>query len=176
MGSTAPRKRIPLLLDAFARLAARVPVRLVRVGGPLTAVQRRAAAERGVAKSIVELPFLDRRTLAAVYRRASLVVNPSECEGFGLPLVEAMACGAPVLASDLAVLREVGGDAARYAAADDGEGWAQAIGDELARLACAEAREAARQAALRRAGRFTLEAYGQGIAAVYARVLAGAEE
>ena len=171
VGSTVPRKRIPVLLEAFAGIES-AAVRLVRVGGGLTPEQRRMAADRGIADRIAELPFLDRPTLAAVYRRAALVVNPSEREGFGLPLVEAMACGAPVLASDLAVLREVGGGAVRYVASDDADAWSRALADELARLAAPEAREAARQAALDRAQRFTLATYGQEIAEVYERVMA----
>ncbi|HYW11110.1 MAG TPA: glycosyltransferase family 1 protein [Longimicrobium sp.] len=175
VGSTVPRKRIPLLLEAFAPLAEDASLRLVRVGGPLTGAQRRRAAELEIESRIIELPFLDRRTLAAVYRRARLVVNPSEREGFGLPLVEAMACGAPVLASDLTVLREVGGGALRYIAGDDADAWTQALREEIDRLASPEAREAARAGSLRRAERYTLAAYAQGIADVYERVLAGEE-
>ncbi len=173
VGSTVPRKRIPLLLEAFAPLAEDGAVRLVRVGGPLTGEQRRIASELGIQSRIVELPFLDRRTLGAVYRRARIVVNPSAREGFGLPLVEAMACGAPVLASDLTVLREVGGGAVRYVAGEDAEAWTQALREEIHRLASPESRASARAGALRRAERFTLAAYAQGIAAVYDRVLAG---
>lgn len=172
VGSTIPRKRIPLLLEAVAPLTAEADVRLVRAGGPLTGEQRRMAAGRGMERSIVELPFLDRRTLAAVYRRAALVVNPSEREGFGLPLVEAMACGAPVLAADLTVLREVGGDAVRYVAGDDADAWTGAMRDEIGRLASPETRDAARARSLRRAQRFTLAAYAGGIADVYDRVRA----
>jgi glycosyltransferase involved in cell wall biosynthesis len=173
VGSTVPRKRIPLLLEAMAPVVRDPSIVLVRVGGPLAAEQRRIAAERGITKSIVELPFLDRRTLAAVYRRAALVINPSAREGFGLPLVEAMACGAPVLASDLPVLREVGGNAVRYVASDDADAWTQAIRGETGRLASAGARDEMRRTALGRAGRFTLAGYGQGIAAVYDHVMAG---
>ena len=71
-----------------------------------------ARASSASLDAIVVLPFVDRATLAAVYRRAALALLPSEREGFGLPLVEALACGTPVVASDIPVLREVGGDAA----------------------------------------------------------------
>lgn len=175
VGSTVARKRIPLLLEMMAGVADDPRIRLVRVGGPLTAEQRRIAHDRGIADRILELPFLDRPTLAAVYRRAALVVNPSEREGFGLPLVEAMACGAPVLASDLTVLREVGGPAVHYVAGDDAAAWAQALRDELARLSSPASRDDARQVALARAERYTLAAYAHGIAAVYERVLSEAD-
>jgi glycosyltransferase involved in cell wall biosynthesis len=175
VGSTVPRKRIPLLLKAFAELAPVVPgARLVRVGGALEPEQRRIAAEHGIADRIVELPFLERPALAAVYRRAALVVYPSEREGFGLPLVEAMACGAPILASDLPVFREVAGGAAHYVARDDADGWAEALGDEIDRLASPENRAEAREMVLRRAERFTLAAYTQAIAEIYGRVVAEA--
>jgi glycosyltransferase involved in cell wall biosynthesis len=80
-----------------------------------------------VESSIVELSGLSREVLAAAYRRASLLVHTAEAEGFGLPLIEAMACGCPVIASDLPVLREVGGTAATYRAVGDIPGWTGAI-------------------------------------------------
>jgi glycosyltransferase involved in cell wall biosynthesis len=175
VGSTVARKRIPLLLRAFAEVAPVVPgARLVRVGGALEPEQRRLAAGLEIADRIVELPFLDRKTLAAVYRRASIVLNPSEREGFGLPLVEAMACGAPVLAAELPVFREVGGDVVRYVARDDAVGWADALGDEIDRLADPAERQAAHEASLRRAERYTLAAYAQSIAKIYDHVLKAA--
>lgn len=175
VGSAVPRKRIPLLLKAFAELAPVVPrARLVRVGGALQPEQRRLAAQLEIADRIVELPFLARPTLAAVYRRAALVVYPSEREGFGLPLVEAMACGAPILAAALTVFREVAGDAAHYVVRDDADGWAEAIADEIDRLASPENRDQARETVLRRAERFTLAAYARAITDIYTRVLAEA--
>ncbi len=68
----------------------------------------------------------DRATLAAVYRRAALAFQPSDAEGFGLPVAEALACGTPVLASDIPVLREVGGAAASYAPVGDADAWSEA--------------------------------------------------
>ncbi|HEU0301182.1 MAG TPA: glycosyltransferase family 1 protein [Longimicrobium sp.] len=175
VGSTVARKRIPLLLRAFAEVAPVVPgARLVRVGGPLEPEQRRLAAELEIADRIVELPFLDRKTLAAVYRRASIVLNPSEREGFGLPLVEAMACGAPVVAADLPVFREVGGGVVRYVARDDAAGWAEALGDEIDRLADPAQRRAAREASLRYAEKFSLVAYIESITEIYAKALRAA--
>src|SRR5204863_273063 len=76
--------------------------------------QQRLSRTLGLADHLVCLDDVDEPTLAALYRRAAIVLQPSEREGFGLPLIEAMACGTPVVASDLAALREVGGDAVRY--------------------------------------------------------------
>jgi glycosyltransferase involved in cell wall biosynthesis len=71
---------------------------------------------------------LDTAALVAVYRAATIVAVPSLYEGFGLPVLEAMACGAPVLASRAASLPEVGGEAVRYVDAPlDVDGWAGAL-------------------------------------------------
>jgi glycosyltransferase involved in cell wall biosynthesis len=80
-----------------------------------------------VAGRILVLPFLSRGTLEAVYRRAALLVLPSDREGFGLPVVEAMAAGLPVVGRDLSVLREVAGDAATFVTGDDPDDWTRAI-------------------------------------------------
>jgi glycosyltransferase involved in cell wall biosynthesis len=175
VGSTVARKRIPLLLKAFAEVAPVVPgARLIRVGGALEPEQRRIAEEHEILDRIVQVPFVERRTLAAIYRRAALVVYPSEREGFGLPLVEAMACGATAVASDLPVFREVAGDAVQFVTRDDPDGWAEAIGDAIDRLASPQGRAEARAAALRRAERFTLATYAQSIAKIYEDVLEAA--
>jgi glycosyltransferase involved in cell wall biosynthesis len=109
-----PRKRLDVLLNAFATIHRENPsVRLIRVGG-LNADHRALIHELGIAGVIVELPFLERDILAAIYRRADLLAHTAEAEGFGLPIIEAMACGCPVVASDIPVLREVGGDVASY--------------------------------------------------------------
>ena len=79
--------------------------------------------ELGLTDAIVVLPMLDRATLAAVYRRSALLLMPSEREGFGLPVLEALACGTPVVASDIEALREVGGFAASYCPVEGIEDW-----------------------------------------------------
>jgi glycosyltransferase involved in cell wall biosynthesis len=128
VGSTIPRKRIDVLLEVLAAIRAQRPdVRLIRVGGPFSAEQRARARDLGLLDAIVVLPFVDRATLAAVYRRAALALLPSEREGFGLPLVEALACGTPVVASDIPVLREVGGSAASYCPVADTIAWRDSV-------------------------------------------------
>ncbi len=126
VGSTEPRKRIETLLQIFAGVARRFPnARLIRVGGGLLPDHWRIAGALGIWDRIVTMPFLDRKILASVYRRAAVVLQPSDAEGFALPVVEAMACGRPVVASDLPVLREVGGDLALYCAVGDVTSWIQ---------------------------------------------------
>jgi glycosyltransferase involved in cell wall biosynthesis len=123
VGSTLPRKRLDVLLRVFAAVRAGMPdARLVRVGG-FTSEQERLAADLNIRDAIVSLPFLERDVLAAVYRSATLLVHTAESEGFGLPLVEAMACGCTVIASDIPVLREVGGSAAIYCRVADVDDW-----------------------------------------------------
>lgn len=175
VGSTAPRKRIGLLLRATApALAAHPRARLVRVGGTLEPEQRALAQELGIARRVVEVPWVDRPLLAAIYRRAALVVSTSEREGFGLPLVEAMACGAPVLASALDVFREVGGSAVEYAGGDDPAAWSASLEAALTRLTDPDARAEARAASLDRARLYSVDLFAAGITAVYDRVLAEA--
>ena len=99
---------------------------------------------------------------------------PSDREGFGLPVVEAMACGTPVVASDIAALREVGGDAASYASVGDLDGWRQTVThllDEKDARPVEWARR--RDAALARASLFSWSAYARRMEALYTR-LAGA--
>jgi glycosyltransferase involved in cell wall biosynthesis len=128
VGDTTPRKRIDLLLRVFAATRRMYPsLRLIRVGGPLTPQQLDLAQALGIRPAVVELPFLSVGTLAAVYRRAALVLCPSEAEGFGLPLLESMACGTPAVASEIRALRGVGGGAARYAAVGDEQQWTSTV-------------------------------------------------
>lgn len=128
VGSTEPRKRIETLLQIFAGIGRRFPnARLIRVGGGLLPEHWRAADALGIKDRIVIMPFLERRVLASVYRRAAVVLMPSEAEGFALPVVEAMACGRPVVASDLPVLRETGGDLAWYCPVADVGRWIETV-------------------------------------------------
>jgi glycosyltransferase involved in cell wall biosynthesis len=124
VGSTIQRKRIDLLLRIFAEVHRKLPTtRLVRVGEPLTSDQERLSHELGIQDYIFTLPFLSREVLGAVYRRAALLLQTSESEGFGLPVIEAMACGCPVVASDLPVLREVGGPVTEFCLVADLKLW-----------------------------------------------------
>ncbi|HET7694624.1 MAG TPA: glycosyltransferase family 1 protein [Vicinamibacterales bacterium] len=174
VGSTISRKRIDVLLDVFAAVRrARPEARLVRVGGPFTAEQRVRVRELGLAGAITVLPFVDRATLAAVYRRAAVALLPSEREGFGLPLVEALACGTPVVASDIPALREVGADAAEYCAVGDIEAWRGAILALIAeRETAPDAWQARKARGVVRASQFSWSRYASAVADVYRSVAA----
>jgi glycosyltransferase involved in cell wall biosynthesis len=169
VGSTIARKRLDTLLAVFAAVRQMWPeARLVRVGGALAPEQERQAHALGVAGAIVSLPQLDRATLAAVYRRAALVLQPSEAEGFGLPVAEALACGTPVLASDIPALREVGGDAVAYCPVGDPAAWSAAALALLAeRQARPEAWRARCAAGTARAGRFSWSAHVKELVNIY---------
>jgi glycosyltransferase involved in cell wall biosynthesis len=74
---------------------------------------------------------LSRAQIASLYRTASVVVLPSEAEGFGLPVIEALACGAAVVASDIPVLREVGGEAVLYSPVGEVGQWESMVSKVL---------------------------------------------
>lgn len=169
VGSTIARKRIPFLLRVLAEISRLgTNIRLLRVGGALTTEQSRLATELGVADRIVTLPFLGRRELAAVYRRARLTVLPSAAEGFGLPVTESLSCGTPVVLSDLPVLHETGGDAAVYCALDDAAAWVRAVIGLIGEDRCIAA--ARRMRGFAWASRFSAQAYAVRTAELYARV------
>ncbi len=173
VGSAIPRKRLDLLIQIMSELGSRV--RLVRVGGPFTAEQ--AALVRDLDVTVVVLPFLDRATLAAIYRRCALLVMPSEREGFGLPLLESLACGTPVVASDIAALREVGTDAVTYCTVGAIDSWTAAINALLEEREQQPSEWAARQdRGVRRAEAFSWSKYAREIASLYECMVDGTAE
>jgi glycosyltransferase involved in cell wall biosynthesis len=169
VGSTVARKRVDVLLRVFAGVRREFKAaRLVRAGGVFGDGQLRLIDELGLGDSVVVLPFLEERVLAAVYRRAALLLQPSEREGFGLPVVEALASGLPVLASDLPVLREVGGAATAYCAAGDVAAWTEASLGLLHERREDPARWAARRAAgVSHAARFSWAEYARRMVSIY---------
>jgi glycosyltransferase involved in cell wall biosynthesis len=172
VGSTVPRKRLDVVLDVFKGVTEAIPdARLVRVGGPFTPEQTRQVSALGIRDRVTVLPPLARATLAAVYRRSSVVLLPSEREGFGLPLIEALACGTQVLVSDIEVFREVGGAAASYAPVGDIARWrATALALLAERLAESPAWQERRHAGLARAGQFSWARAARRLADIYAAV------
>jgi glycosyltransferase involved in cell wall biosynthesis len=107
-----------------------------------------------------------------VYRRAALVLLPSEREGFGLPVVEAMACGTPVIASDLPVLREVGGDAVEYSPVADVEAWSSKVIELLTEHRLNPVKwQKRRDAGIKRSAMFTWSQYARSMVSVYREIL-----
>jgi glycosyltransferase involved in cell wall biosynthesis len=168
VGSSIPRKRLDVLFAVFAALRARHPeLRLVQQGGALTPTQREQVARLGIGDALLQPPKLDRATLAGLYRGARAVLVPSEAEGFGLPVIEALACGAPVVASALPVLREVGDAACLYCPVGDVEAWVETLDALLSGRHLPPAREAR----LERARRFTWQAHARTVLEAYQRLV-----
>ena len=170
VGSTISRKRVDVLLHVFAEVRKAQPdARLIRVGSRFTPQQEALAAVLGVREHIDSLDRLDVHLLAACYRRANVLLQPSEAEGFGLPVIEALACGTPVVASDIPALREVGGDAATYCGVANISSWTAAV---LRTLNADEVnRNVTRLCALQQASQFTWKHYAQQMLDIYRQVL-----
>jgi glycosyltransferase involved in cell wall biosynthesis len=173
VGSTIRRKRIDVLLKVFAKIADKFPeLRLVRVGGPFTVEQSRLATELGILGKIVQAPHLSKAELAAIYRNAVLLLQTSDSEGFGLPVIEAMACGCPVIASDIAPLREAGSSAATYCKVADVEAWSEQSCQMLREWGAAGDRwETRRRGVRQHASNFTWSENARQTLGVYRRVL-----
>ncbi len=172
VGRMDPYKNIPLLVDAFARIRAACPfpVRLKVIGpkDPRYPEAERRAAELGVADDIVFTGFVTDAELAEAYRTADLLTHPSRYEGFGLPLVEAMAAGTPVLCTAGGSQPEVVGDAAAVVPADD----SAAFADAAVAILCSPARqEELRRLGRARAGRFSWDETAHATLALYRAIL-----
>jgi glycosyltransferase involved in cell wall biosynthesis len=128
VGSCVPRKRIDVLLKIFARVSQIYPnLKLVKVGVNWLPEHIQLIAEHELQNSIVEMSNLEREEIAHLYQQAQLALLTSEFEGFGLPVIEALACGATVLVSDIPVLREVGGTAVICCSVGDIDMWVNTI-------------------------------------------------
>lgn len=131
VGTIEPRKNLGCLLDACEALWRRdaMPHQLAVVGGRGWQSDALLARLRTLAEGprVRHLEYVDTADLAALYSAADGFVFPTLYEGFGVPPLEAMRCGTPVLASDLPVVREVLGEAALFVAPDDRTSWESAL-------------------------------------------------
>ncbi|MBI4542764.1 MAG: glycosyltransferase, partial [Gemmatimonadetes bacterium] len=105
----------------------RADVCLVQIGGRFEATHLRLIRAGGAGAYIIQEPFADEAALVAAYHAADVMVLPSRYEGFGLPALEAMAAGLPVVTSGTGGLREVVADAALLAEPDDASAVADAV-------------------------------------------------
>jgi glycosyltransferase involved in cell wall biosynthesis len=170
VGSRSAYKNFFALVQAFAMTDSAGAMRLVVAGGGAWSdVERAAIAEYALENRVVLLPRVDEARLGALYRAAALFVYPSLYEGFGLPPLEAMSAGCPVLVSRTSSLPEICGDAAHYF--DPATKGAlerelqRLLGDAALRIAKVEAGRA-------RVGRYTWESAATGTLAVYREALA----
>ncbi len=113
VGNAYPHKNLEKLILAFKKISRGRNLQLVLVG-EIDYFYQRLQKEFNQLKDIIFTDFVPERDLAVLYQNASLYVFPSFCEGFGLPPLEAMACGLPVACSGLSCLPEVLGEAAIY--------------------------------------------------------------
>ncbi len=128
VGNIFPHKNLPRLIEAVAQVARRVPVRLVVAGSGRPALMAELAALAERTGASVELKrYVPIDDLPALYRGARLVAIPSLAEGFGLPALEAMACGTPVVAANTSSIPEVVGDAGLLVDPRDEDAIADAI-------------------------------------------------
>ena len=162
-----PHKNQELLLRALALLPDDALVVLVGHAEPYEARLRELAVELSVTERVRFLGYLPDRELEGLWRLTACAAFPTLGEGFGLPVIEAMARGVPVACSDLPVLREVGGEVPHYFPPSDPRVAAAAI-------EAAWADEAARAAGTERAERFSWAAAARGTLAAYGRALEAA--
>jgi glycosyltransferase involved in cell wall biosynthesis len=151
VGSNLRRKNREGVLRIFARCAQRLDAQMVFVGEPLSEELLAHARDLGMADRLVDLGSVSNEILEALYNRAHALLYPSRFEGFGWPIIEAQACGCPVVASSAGPMADVAGAGALLHQPDDEE----AFFSDLVRLADPVERKRWSAAALENAKRFS---------------------
>ena len=173
VGTLEPRKNLQLAVEAYAGLPAtlrnRFPLVIVGMKGWLTSELDKLLAPLAASGHVRTIGYVDDDTLARLVAAARLLVYPSLYEGFGLPPLEAMASGTPVITSNVSSLPEVVGDAGIQVGPHD----ADALREAMGKLAEDDgAWEALRSAGLARASRFSWARCARETLAIYRQVLA----
>jgi glycosyltransferase involved in cell wall biosynthesis len=154
VGTVEPRKNLKTLVTAFREIRLKNDIALIIAGGLgwLYDDIIRYPDELGIHEDVIFTEYVDEKTLLYLYNYALFSVYPSFYEGFGLPPLEAMSCGLPVIISDIPPLTEVCGDAALVFNPGDYEG----LADRMERLLSGEAlRSELRTRGLRRAREYS---------------------
>ena len=175
VGKLEPRKNLPVLIEAFASIAQEFPDhQLVLAGNPGWDYQviHEMAARVSHGKRIQFTGFVSEVDLPVLYAGADLFVYPSSYEGFGIPVLEAMACGTPVITSNVSSMPEVAGDAGLLVdpldVAELTEAMRQMLSDS-------ELRQQLREKGLERAKQFTWEETARRTLQVYEEAYALAQ-
>lgn len=172
VGTLQPRKNIPTLLEAFAAFRKNhTEIGLVLVGNRqghhVDPKIDRVIERLDIGESVVFPGFVDQSDLLALFDAARIFVFPSYYEGFGIPLLEAMSRGVPVVASDIPALREAGGDAALFVPPND----AASFAEMFCRLIDSDSeREVLTRAGRRRALDFSWEKSARKLLALYREI------
>jgi glycosyltransferase involved in cell wall biosynthesis len=151
VGSNLRRKNREGVLRIFARTAEQWNGRLVFAGDPLTDALRSLAHELHIEHRLLEISRPTNEQLEALYNRALALVYPSRFEGFGWPILEAQACGCPVICTNAAPMSDVAGEAGLLREVDDEAGFAA----DILRLTQVEERRAWSARSLANAAKFS---------------------
>lgn len=170
VGTVQPRKNYQMLVRAFRPVAERLPHKLVVAGGKgWMEEEMTAEVERqGLQERVLFTGFVADAHLPALYSEASLLAFPSLYEGFGLPILEAMACGVPTVISDGSSLPEVAGEAAVQLSATDEAAWSETL---LTLLENDQKRESMVEAGFAQVARFSWFKAAQKLIQVYETLL-----
>lgn len=172
LSTLQPRKNFGRLIEAFhlARQMGNLPHRLIIGGGKGWLYQEIFAKvqQLGLTEHVLLAGFIEDDDLPALYRAAEFFAYPSLYEGFGIPLLEAQACGTPVLTANNSCLPEAAGEAAVYVEAESVESIAQGI---LQLAQDAPLRQRLRQAGISNAAQFTWERSARQLLSAYQMLL-----
>lgn len=176
IGNLEPRKNLSTLLEAYLQLpdAIRKEYSLILAGSKgwkNEALQQALQQAEVLGENVRHIGFVDQADSPALYQKASLFVMPSLYEGFGMPVLEAMLSGCQVIASDIPVLREVGGDIATYADPNDATDFKEKILSQLQGSTSPDWQKRAKD----NAARFSWEDNASKIYDITERLLTGAQ-
>ena len=174
VGTIEPRKNLPMLMKSWEAVKSeergRDDLKLVIAGKPGWLYKETfATADRlGLADDVIFTGYMEDADLPVLYNAATALAMPSRYEGFGLPIAEAMACGTPVVCSDVSSLPEVAGDAALLVPPDDVRGWVEALTHVISDEGL---RGTLREKGLKQAAKFSWERAAHQTGQVYSGVM-----